>query len=355
MSVVFIKDHLRAAVEGATGGKMTVLYDDKGHPNYMVVIPKFNCEDVDPTAGGDARLGTGTHPAFVVNGDEKSEIYIGAYPAKVLDGRGVVLPGVDPSTNLEYDDAVTYCANKGAGWHLMTAWEWSAVALWCLQNGYQCRGNTDYGRSHEANHETATRTDGGDPGSTSGTPRTLTGCGPASWRHDNTYQGIADLVGNVWEWNHLLKINDGRLYVPDDNDYSLAEGSWPAQGVYFDGTAGGSSGDVGDPVLSNATPNNSTSSDGYLFLAPWRSITKNAGYNGLGVSVREKMCRLCIDPTFNTDNPKGSVWARNHGERLPLRGGCWNNGSDSGLFALYLSNVRSISNSNIGFRPAFIC
>jgi hypothetical protein len=39
-------------------------------------------------------------------------------------------------------------------------------------------------------------------------------------------------------------------------------------------------------------------------------------------------------------------------ERLPIRGGNWNNGSRAGVFALNLNNARSNSNSNIGFRPA---
>ena len=37
---------------------------------------------------------------------------------------------------------------------------------------------------------------------------------------------------------------------------------------------------------------------------------------------------------------------------FPLRGGYWNNGSDAGLGALYLADLRSIVNNNVGFRPA---
>lgn len=39
-------------------------------------------------------------------------------------------------------------------------------------------------------------------------------------------------------------------------------------------------------------------------------------------------------------------------ERLPIRGGNWNNGANAGVFALNLNNARSNSNTNIGFRPA---
>ena len=37
----FLKDTLRESVEAATGGKVTVLYDDKGYPSYMNVIVSF--------------------------------------------------------------------------------------------------------------------------------------------------------------------------------------------------------------------------------------------------------------------------------------------------------------------------
>jgi len=38
--------------------------------------------------------------------------------------------------------------------------------------------------------------------------------------------------------------------------------------------------------------------------------------------------------------------------RFPICGGNRNNGSNAGLAALNLNNVRSNTNSNIGFRPA---
>jgi len=43
----------------------------------------------------------------------------------------------------------------------------------------------------------------------------------------------------------------------------------------------------------------------------------------------------------------------NH-ERLPLRGGAWNNGSGAGVFALNLNNTRGNSDNNVGFRSALL-
>ena len=105
MPVIFTKDHLRTSVEAATGGKVTVLYDNKGYPSYMVVVPKFNIEDIM----GASTWGTGVHPAFKVGGVEKSQIFIGQYQATVLDGRACSLPGKDPHALVTYDNASYYC------------------------------------------------------------------------------------------------------------------------------------------------------------------------------------------------------------------------------------------------------
>lgn len=327
MPTIFTKDTLRASVEAATGGKVTVLYDDKGYPSYMNVIPKFKVEDIDPL------LGTGVHPAFIVGGVEKSEIFVGQYAAHVKDGRAVSLPGLDPTASVSFDQAKAYCKNKGQGWHLMTNWEWAAIALWSLKNGFQPRGNTNYGKSHEAAYETAVRQDRLAPGTASGTARTLTGSGPVSWRHDNTYAGISDLVGDIWEWNDGLKIVDGKIFMPADNNYALSEAQWNDTGIFIDTGA----------VLSNAKTANWNAS-----IPNWKATTTKAG-----VTIPNSLKQAAIAPV-DLVNPKGYFAANNEGERLPIRGGNWNTSSTAGLFALNLSSERSNVNANLGFRPAYI-
>ena len=49
------KDTLFNAVFAAAGGKVFVKYNVNGDPLYMVRIPKFNIEDIDPS------LGSGVH------------------------------------------------------------------------------------------------------------------------------------------------------------------------------------------------------------------------------------------------------------------------------------------------------
>lgn len=343
MAAIFTKDALRASVEAASGGKVTVLYDDSGYPSYMYVIPKFNVEDIDTA------LGSGVHPAFIVGGTTKSEIFIGQYLATILDSRAQSIPGQDPSASIDFDGAKLACTTKGPGWHMMTNWEWAAVVLWAIKNGFQPRGNTNYGRAHDATYETAVRGDGGDPGVTSGTARTNTGSGPASWRHDNTFAGIADLVGNIWEWVDGFKINTGEIFMPNDNNYSLAEASWPSQSVFLQVESGAIT--IGSVV--DATP----ASGGYN--ANWKNINIEAN-----LAVSNILKQSLVSPkdgdagtgtlvsSFST--AKGAMWANSSGESLPLRGAHWSHGSAAGLVALNLDIARSTVSAYLGFRPAFI-
>ncbi len=251
---------------------------------------------------------------------------------------------------MTFDAAKTACTAKGAGWHLFNTWEWAAIALWCLKNEFQPRGNTYYGRSHEATYETGARGDNGLPGATSGTGRTNTGSGPASWRHDGTFAGIADLVGNVSEWTDGLKLVDGKIYMPADNRPDLAEASWPDTGFRFNSTVA----EGGAPVLSdeitNTVETNSCS-------VTWASMTKKAG-----LSVAASLAAAAIAPITHFDTgaydeenvPNGTVYIRNVGERMPLRGGNCGSASNAGLFCLSLLNVRSHVYTHIGFRPAFL-
>jgi formylglycine-generating enzyme required for sulfatase activity len=263
-----------------------------------------------------------------VNGTAKSEIFVGMHQARVYNSRALSLPGLDPTVNVDWDDAHTYCTNKGSGWHLMTNWEWAAVALWMLKQvadgalAHQPRGNTDYGRAHDEYQETGARQDGASyvPGDSSGSARTLTGSGPASWRHDLTAFGISDMVGNVWEWVGGLKIDDGAIKMPDDNYYSMADGSYPDQ----------------DATITDANP--------------WSSDGVSPG----GTADVALLRAALLDPASVSNSAKGRLYVDTSGERVPLRGGSWTNGSAAGLGALNLTNARSYSYSSLGFRPAFV-
>ena len=322
------RDTLLNAVLAATGGKVYVKYNVNGDPLYMVRIPRFNLEDIDPN------LGSGPHPAFIVKGVVKNEIYIVAYQAIYEKGCAISIPGLSPKVSATCDNMKAACVANGPGFHMMTNYEWAAVALWCLKNGFQPRGNTSSGKAHDATYETGTP-------APDNAAKTLAGSGPVSWRHDNTIGGIADLVGNVWEWVDGFKIVDGKVYMPADNDFTLAEASWPnptGTQLIFPATAGTESG--------------------------WRSMT--TAFGSLTDTVKKQLAAAMVVPNITSGNTPlaifnqsgnachGGFWITATDERLPIRGGGWSFGADAGLGALYLNNVRSAVSNSHGCRPAFI-
>jgi len=333
---ISVPDALRQSVEAASGGRQTVLYDDLNYPSIMSVIPAFNVETIDTD------LGTGLHPAFIVNGVAKSELFIATFKAYVHGGRALSLPGYDPTTGYNFDQSKAYCTAKGGNWHMMTNWEAAALALYCIKNG-QPRGNTYYGRHHVATYETGRRQDGIAPGTASGTARTLNGSGPASWRHDGTFAGIDGLVGNVWEWVDGMKINNGNFYFPDDNYYAQAEGSWKDQGVIIANDSGLKLGVAGtDTLHTSGGP------------TAWKTVARTAAYSSLSDAIKNRFQQAMLDPAFDTSNPVGSMWWNCDGERMPIRFGHWDRAGDAGVAALYLYNVRGSVGSSVGFRLAYI-
>src|SRR5690554_4837412 len=208
----YIVDQLRAAVEAESGGLQTVIYTAKKQPCIMNVIPRFNMEDIPGFAAG-----TGTHPAFIFNGVAKSEIMVAAFQASEVAGEAISRAGLVPRAGTNYDQARALCKANGAGWDMMSNWDWSAIALWCMANGFQPRGNTNYGRHHDNRWETGRRQDSGIPGDSGGVGNILTGSGPNQWRHNNSANGISDLVGNAWEWVTGFKIVDNIAHVQPDN------------------------------------------------------------------------------------------------------------------------------------------
>lgn len=123
----------------------------------------------------------------------------------------------------EYASWNTYAKNKGAGFHIMSNWEYSVVALLAYAyrdsmfdvNAELMRGNVQSGMSgyqsgkyHEMGRKVGWVTVGDrgiDPyypmheaGPDTGGD-IYGGSGPPTWRHDLTYAGIADLCGNSAE------------------------------------------------------------------------------------------------------------------------------------------------------------
>ncbi len=365
MTTIIIKDDLRAQVEASTGGAVTVLYTAAGHPSYMNVIPKFNLQDID------ASLGNGIHPAFVVNGVEKSEIFIGQYQGIVKDNTLLSIPGVIPTVSANFDQFLQWAKNNGAGWHVMTNAEWAAISLWCWKNGTLPRGNTNWGKNDASPFETGRRGDNGQPGSTAGDGKTYTGSGPASWRHNGMPHGIADLNGNVWEWISGFRLNEGEIQVLANNDAAdntkdqssgsalwkaikAADGSLVAPGtagtLKYDAAAAVTGGGAQAAILSDSKTNatNPGGNDYYSY-----NVFDTMGVKA-GLTVPSIAKALGFYPVAGSGLGSDVFSMRNHGERLPLAGGVWVAGSGAGVFARNLGVPRTHTDWRVGARAAYV-
>jgi len=349
MPTVIVRDTLRASVEAATGGKCTVLYTALNQPSYMRVIPRFRLQDINPA------LGSGVDPAFTVNGVEKSEIFIGMYPGIVKNGELISLPGQDPTAGINHDTFITRARACGAGWHVMTNSEYSALALWCLGNGFFPRGNTNYGASSDAPYETGVRRDGQAPGENSGTARTLTGSGPVSWSHDNTPAGIADLCGNVWEWAPGIRIVDGEIHIIPNNDAAAHDTDISATSTAWR-AINGANGELVAPGHANAVKYATEGTDPYTLVrsgSTFEGMT-NPGNPAVSAEALTVLARYGLYPLVGAGLGGDGFWLDIEGERLALRGGYWINGARAGVFALGVYYARDRTFSSVGARPAFV-
>ncbi len=349
-----MKDTYRQAVEAASGGKQTVLYDDKGIPSVMNIIPKLTYKDVGIGVSETAL------PAFIKNGVVLPEIFIGTYMANVHDGRAYSLPGQVPKVYTTADQAIAYARAKGAGWHCVTNAEYAAIALWCKKNGYYPRGNNNYGADHSATHEKCR------PGTVGGDGRInlgLTGSGPSSWTHDGTPNGIYGLNGDAYEWAIGVRTVDGEIQVLENNNAAmdtadLTVGSVAWKAILQDGTlvAPGTA----NTLKFNATGVNGAGtskldtvitsvSDGTTYAAAQFKDTAVAA----GVTAPDILKALGLYPMDTTDHGGDYLYTRNIGERFFSRGGIWTDTSGAGVFSANGSNPRSNSNGAVGFRVAF--
>jgi hypothetical protein len=350
---ILIKDSLRQSVEIASGGLQTVLYTAKGQATYMNIIQKYDMSTIDASLSG-------THPAFIVDGVEKPEIFIGTYQGRIVNGELLSLPNVEPSHSTNYDNFLTAARACGNGHHLITNAEWSAVALQCYKDNTQPLGNTYYGRSSENPLLVGRRPDGLAPGNTTGSARTLTGSGPVQWRHNGKENGIADLSGNVWEWNSGMRLLNGEIQIIENNNAAKSAINLGAASTEWK-AIDGATGNLVTPDGSGTTAGTIKYADGgtadyTINGSNFGGIRNLSTTKPVTAAALARLKALCLYPHIeNTASYNGDYFFKAMtDERLPIRGGGWSNAATAGVFFLNLANARSSTSTGIGARPAFV-
>lgn len=351
---------LSALALGALAPGNEILVDDLGYPSVMVYVPKMTY----------AQLGLGTStatfPAFIVNGTEVDGIWISKYQNIVINGRAYSLPGQNVAQNINKDNAAAACAAKGAGWHLMTAMEWGAIANWCKNNGFLPWGNNNYGKdSRESNYKAIP--DNKD--SSHYALRVKSGTGPLKWSHNGEPDGIWDLNGNVNEWLGGLRTVYGELQVlvnnnAADSDNSQASGA--ATWMCISGTDGSyitpnGSGTTADSVKLRWDTNHfkwttTSTADGttdYKNCA-FEDITVDSSIGDAAILLLQALALYRYDTTSGAYEGD-QFYARTYeAERAFYRGGNCLNSAGAGVFRGSLDSARGYVYGSLGFRSAFV-
>lgn len=341
-------DALKFAVEGISGGANTIIMDNVDLPSFMV--PVYKRTNAQLFTGGSEH----THPAFIVDEAEYSVFYFSQFINCVVDGRAYSWPLVDPAASLNYDTAHNYCNKKGAGWHLGSIPEWAVINHLIRKSGFEPHGNTNFGKAYQHDHETGAITYSYTEEGVKKNGRTATGSGPATWRHDGTFAGIADWVGDVWKWMSGMRIVNSEIQVFVGN---LAAKQ----------TAHGNSSTFWKAILPNGSlvaPGTSGTLK-YTKAMKIGTSTGEVGTNSMsnfgnvvaetGVTIPELLYALNLAPVpADKDKYKGGFWINNDGERLPFVGASWSYTSSAGSSALSLGGPRSYVCTDLGFFSAFM-
>lgn len=339
-------DDMKLAVESLTGGKNTVLLDDAGLPSVVVAFPKHTNKKL---FGGSDQ----THSGHIVNGVEKSVMYVDKFQDIVYGGRGYSLPMRDPATYVNFDQAVQYARAKGKGWGLIPFALWAEIALFCRANGTMPHGNNNYGSdaSYPLEKGVGTYYDS----SAKKERRTATGSGPETWNHDGTGAGIADLNGNIWEWNAGLRLVDGEIQIIPYCNSMLQETSLGTASTSWKAIA--SDGSLVEPGTSGTLKYSNSANQLTTTVTPtdsgrWESFSAMTLASGL--TAPEIAKELILYPAEPGKDYGGDYHGWNtSGERVAFCGGAWGDGGRAGVFRVSLHGTRGDSLGDLGFRSAF--
>lgn len=314
-----------------------LILDDLGKPSVMVKIPKLTYKDLGLS-------GSGTHPAFIVNGKEVPYIYISKYLNIVENGRAYSLPYKQPHHSVTFDQAKEFCEAKGAGWHLMSNAEWAAIVLWCKKHDCMPYGNNNgsYGDYYKTSEKGAPMGEY-DEDMLEYRLYTATGSGPKSWFHNNDFSGIADLNGNASEWVSGVRVNSGELQVIENNNSAMGVDESAESSLW---KAISQAGEYVSPGTSGAIK---YGSEGIITVRMFKEATAADG-----VTIPALVKALALFPNDAADSYRNDGYhVSTSGECLCFRGGNYGSSSESGVFYFNLTS-RLTPSGCTGFRSAFV-
>lgn len=384
-----------------------VKYDASGNPSIFVRFPKMKSSELD------ASLPNHTHPAFIINGVEQSEILLGKYKACELaaDGTLYSLPNMPPRVSLGADPFLTRLRAFGGGVSGKTVADSGFLLLLAAKHGWVPKGNNDWGCDYRDGtafslgatvaadairtfrgwsykcliaHTTSaellpvnTPTHWERIAHIGGTPaspaqyvadsryqgyNTLTGSGPTSWFLDGKVSSLADIVGNCSEQDYGYRIVGGEIQIlPDNNaahpdaDLGASSAAWKAilPNLSDDGCTLVAPGTAG--TLKWTWQNSKITLD---TIAPTlEDVSRNTAFKDLAVNaanvpfVPHILKELGLFPLPGSTT-QGQVYVNLvAGERFPRRGGSYRSTSYAGLGCVYSHNPRAYSGVPYGARP----
>ena len=363
-----MKKDMQARIMDASLGRNEVIFDANDRPSIYVVYRPDEKAQMEWLSNGGALFSYSdeVHPAFMVDGNV-IEFLVGKYQAVRVAGVNYAcsLRGLDPAHTISLDSAMTLAQAKGPGHHVMTQAEWAYLTLLAMREGYQPRGNDNYGKSYQDGTERAEPSYVYMSGTTRYIGRTKTGAGPLSWYLDGGPLSPADMRGNVYEWLTGYRINAGEIQVLKDNNAANFNNSQAAASALWKAII--EDGSLVDPETADTlkwdyeTPPPAGGTAGFMLNTQIEIPAPDSNAYGVktfsslvakgGVTVPNLLKHLLIMPCASA--PLGTRYMRNLGERFGSAGGLWRNTSNAGLGCLSSNNSRTRTDNGIGFRPAF--
>ncbi len=317
--------------------------------------------------------GDDIHPAFVAGSTKYDQYWFSKYPGPYIFSNSktilLSLPGFDGMSNLltraqimpSYDTALTFGKAGGNGSHCVTNAEWMEVAMSCLREGFQPKGNNYWGRDY---NDPDTAEYYGIPAywTSNRIARCVNGTGPLSWFHDGTPWGIWGMNGNFYQMTAGLRQKGGEIQVIANNDAALDAtdqsdtGAWKA--ILQDGSLVAPGIDLTlkydatTPITigTGITTRTSTEkSNEFSNVVAADGVTIPNILKLLGIAPADTAAALGNDYIYLRNDIDGT-----YSETVARRCGRWPNGTRNGVFLLHLSLNRALPSDHFGARSAFL-